>query len=212
MEKFKTRYLIVLSLLLLTSIYVFFNSFSSSQSALVEVEKIPLSVYNWSGKKIAIDKEIFDILGTNSVIMRDYKNLEGKIVWLSIVYYPDNRVGFHHPESCYGGVGYTIIDDRVETIEIHGEKPCLIQAKVLHYRRDSIEKLIIYFFEAGDFVTPSYLKLRGRMMLNQIKFKRRSGAMVRFSTPILNGNADEAFTTLKEFMNELVPILPQYLP
>jgi len=212
MEKFKTRYLIVLSLLLLTSIYVFFNSFSSSQSALVEVEKIPLSVYNWSGKKIAIDKEIFDILGTNSVIMRDYKNLEGKIVWLSIVYYPDNRVGFHHPESCYGGVGYTIINDRVETIKIQGEKPCIIQAKVLHYRRGDKEKLIVYFFEAGDFITPNYLKLRKRMMLNQVKFKRHSGAMVRFSTPILSGNRDEAFTTLKEFMSRLVPILHQYLP
>lgn len=212
MEKFKTRYLIVLVLLLLTSIYVLFNSFSSSQSLLAEVEKIPLSIANWSGEKIAIDKKTFDILGTNSVIMREYKNKEGQIVWLSIVYYLDNRVGFHHPESCYGGVGYTIVDDRVEVIEILGERSCIIQAKVLHSRRENSEKLIIYFFEAGGFITPSYLELRKRMMLNQVKFKRHSGTMVRFSTPILNGNADEAFNTLKDFMSELVPILPRYLP
>jgi EpsI family protein len=212
MEKFKTRYLIVLSLLLLTSIYVLFNFFSSSQSLLAEVEEIPLSIANWSGEKIAIDKEIFDILGTNSVIMREYKSKEGQIVWLSIVYYPDNRVGFHHPESCYGGVGYTIIDDRVEAIKIQGKKPCIIQAKILHYRRNDKEKLIIYFFEAKDFITSSYLKLRKRMMLNQIKFKRHSGAMVRFSIPILHGNTDEAFTILKKFMSQVVPLLPQYLP
>jgi len=211
-EKFKTRYLIVLVLLLLTSVYVLFNFSFSSHSDLAKVDEIPFALRNWSGKKIAVDEEIFDLLGTNSVIMREYKNLEGKIVWLSIVYYPDNRVGFHHPESCYGGVGYTIIDDRLETVEIQGEKPCLIQAKVLHYRRDNNEKLIIYFFEAGDFITPSYLKLRKRMMLNQVKFKRHSGAMVRFSTPILDENIDSALTTLKEFMSRLVPILPQYLP
>lgn len=212
MEKFRTRYIIVLVLLLLTSVYVLFNSFSSSQSALVEVEKIPLSIANWSGKKISIDRKTFDILGTNSVIMREYKSKEGQIVWLSIVYYPDNRVGFHHPESCYGGVGYTIIGERVETLEIKGERPCTIEARVLHYRRDDNEKLIIYFFEVGDFITPSYLKLRKKMMLNQIKFKRHSGAMVRFSTTILDGNLDDAFTTLKEFMSQLVPVLPQYLP
>jgi len=211
-EKFRTRYIIVLILLLLTSVYVLFNSFSSSQSALVEVEKIPLSIANWSGKRIFIDKKTFDILGTNSVIMREYESKEGQIAWLSIVYYPDNRVGFHHPESCYGGMGYTIIGERVETLEIKGERPCTIEARVLHYRRDDNEKLIIYFFEVGDFITPSYLKLRKKMMLNQIKFKRHSGAMVRFSTPILDGNIDEAFTTLKEFMSQLVPILPQYLP
>ena len=212
MEKFKTRYIIVLALLLLTSGYVLFDSYSSSQSLLAEVEKIPFSLGDWSGKKIVIDREIFDILGTNSVIMREYRNPQGKIAWLSIVYYPDNRVGFHHPESCYGGMGYTIIGERVETLEIKGERPCTIEARVLHYRRDDNEKLIIYFFEVGDFITPSYLKLRKKMMLNQIKFKRHSGAMVRFSTPILDGNIDEAFTTLKEFMSQLVPILPQYLP
>lgn len=212
MEKFKTRYLIVLVLLLLTSVYVLFNLSSPSQLALTEVEKIPFSVGDWSGKKIAINEEIFALLGTNSVIMREYKNLQGKLVWLSIVYYPDNRVGFHHPESCYGGVGYTIMNDRIETIEIQGEKSCFIQAKVLHYHRDNTEKLIIYFFEAGDFITPSYLKLRKRMMLNQIKLKRHSGTMVRFSTPILNGNEDEAFTILRNFMSELVPVLPLYLP
>jgi hypothetical protein len=52
--------------------------------------------------------------------------------------------------------------------------------------------------------------MRWQMMLNKLKSKSNSGALVRFSTPI-GQNPDETLKILKKFVNEIGPLLPKYL-
>jgi EpsI family protein len=173
----------------------------------IDISKIPLNIGGWQGKDITVDEKTKDILETESVLMRKYVK-GNNLVWVAIVYYKDSRVALHLPESCYTGQGSHIAKREIEEISIPGINK--FYANKLLLKGNKGNQVIIYYFEAGDVRTGSYQTMRWQMMLNKLKSKNNSGALVRFSAPI-EQNPDETLKTLKKFINELGPLLSKYL-
>jgi len=211
MQKFRVRYLTVLSLLSLTSVFILFDVYSSQNRPTANINAFPLVLGDWYGEDIFIEKRIFDILETDAILMRKYINKNGDIVLFYIVYYPTNKVSFHAPEACFGGEGYTIMDKRIEAMKIPNTDWSTLKVNRLYYQRGDDKQIIVYFFESGDFMTYSHAKLRWKMLQDQIKFKRATAALVRLSTPLTGSNKDEAEDVLRNFLAEILPILPEYL-
>jgi EpsI family protein len=172
-----------------------------------DISKIPLNLGEWQGEDIAIDNKTKDILETESVLMRKY--VKGKnSIWLAIVYYKDSRVALHLPESCYTGQGSHIVKRDREDINIPGLKNFYANKLILKGNKGN--QAILYYFETGDLRTSSYQTMRWQMMLNKLKSKSNSGALVRFSA--LSGpNPDETLKILKQFIKEISPLLSKYL-
>ena len=81
----------------------------------------------------------------------------------------------------------------------------------LLWKKGNEEQLVYYFYKAGDFIGPSYVKLRFKLAINKLLNNRKSGALIRISTPIISGDLQKAADNLYRFINELYPFIVKYL-
>jgi len=211
MKKTK-NYLILFIMLVITAGFVFIDGSLSKSVGTIDLEKLPLTLGGWQGKSYPVQERILQILETEYILDRDYVNGDGRHMFLSIVYYPDNKIGFHNPESCNTGAGSKIIQKDVLPIGIKNSTTQLDGFKVnrLILQRMQGDKVILYFFVSGNYMTHDYLKFRLHMMKQQMGFRRPSGAQIQIHSTI----APDLKTTLpvmEDFIRNLAPILPDYL-
>lgn len=211
MKKIK-NYLILFILLVITAGFVFIDGSLSKSVQTIDLEKLPLTLGGWQGKSYPVQERILQILETEYILDRDYVNGDGRHMFLSIVYYPDNKIGFHNPESCNTGAGSKIVQKDVLSI---GKQNSTTQSdgfKVnrLILQRMQGDKVILYFFVSGNYMTHDYKKFRLHMMKQQMGFRRPSGAQIQIHSTV----APDLKTTLpvmEDFIRNLAPILPDYL-
>lgn len=210
MKEFKKRYFIVISLLFLTALPVLiFQNMNKNISPSVDVSKIPARIGKWEARDIPLEKNVFNILRTPSVLVREYTDPQGKSVYLTVVYYRRNRVEFHSPERCSVGHGSYIDETGRETIE-NGAVP--VTANKFIVKGETGREANIYYFKSGDFITASYLSLKWHMALNKLKGLPNSGALVKFSAAIgQDMSVDETIRVMKAFIKEAAPYLSRYL-
>lgn len=210
MSTFLKRYIVVSVLLALTASAVFLCKIASQITVVpADVFKIPLEFGEWKGKDIPMDDEIYQALQTRSVILREYINPRGDGVVLTIVYYRNNRVELHLPERCSVGQGSDIIERNKETIPTDTNESVITANKLL-VKNPKSKQIILYYFQSGDFSTPSYLGLRLHMIFNKLKGKPNSGALIKFSA-LIKDSDHETIELLKKFIKEMSPLLSKYL-
>lgn len=213
MKKLSSRFLtlaLVLGVCAILINFLAYDKFNDAQAGRRAIKKIPVNLGEWKGTDVPVEDLIFEILQTKSIIHRNYKADKGN-VFLSLVYYPQTKVDFHGPEGCLAGQGVNI-SKKIKNIYIdEGDRSLKIETNQLVRQTNGSEELIYYFYKAGDFVGPSYIKLRLMLALNKLTNKEKSGSLIRVSTPIQSGNADYATKRLKEFIGLLYPHLERWL-
>jgi len=209
----KTKYyLIVFILLLITSGFVFIDGRLSTSTSRVNLDRLPLTLGEWQGKSFPVEERILRILETEYILDRDYVNGEGRHVYLSIVYYPDNKIGFHNPESCNTGAGSKIIKKDVQSIKngkTDGQSEDFKVNRLILQRMQG-DKAILYFFVSGNYMTHDYKKFRLHMMKQQMGFRRPSGAQVQIHSTIFP-DLKTTVSVMGDFIRNLAPLLPDYL-
>lgn len=211
MKKTKNS-LIIFVLLLITSGFVFMDGSLSKSVGAINLEKLPFTLGGWQGKSFPVQERILQILETEYILDRDYVNQEGKHLFLSIVYYPDNKIGFHNPESCNTGAGSKIVQKDVLSI---GKQSSTTQSdgfKVnrLILQRMQGDKVILYFFVSGGYMTHDYKKFRLHMMKQQMGFRRPSGAQIQVHSDIVP-DLKATIAVMEDFIQNLAPRLRDYL-
>ena len=210
MPELRKRYLFVLFLLTLTSMFILlYQNRIIAVPTEVDIFKIPLEIGQWNAKEISVDNAVQDILETQSVLMREYINKNGQSVWLTIVYYRDNRVELHMPERCSVGQGSQIVETGQEAIDDKATGLSMAVNKFI-VKAGRMSQVVLYYFESGDFCTPSYQGLRWHMIKNKLKGSPNSGALVKFSASV-KINQDETIEVIKHFIKGINLILPEYL-
>jgi len=211
--RLKVRYLLVLLVLALTTgaIQVFqYESDFKSETGKQAISKIPVQFSEWKGTDIPLEENIFEILETQSIIHRAYRNGKDR-VFLSLVHYPETKVDFHAPEACLGGRGVQIRKEKREKEFIVDGRTVDLRMNQLLYRSGNDTELVLYFFKAGDFLGSSYILLRFQLALEKLFTGGKSGSLVRVSTPIHEGNIEEAYQTLTGFLGDLLPFVTRYI-
>lgn len=182
-----------------------YDTFSDSETAVETIKRIPLDIKEWHGEDVVLDEQVYSILETRAIIHRNYSN-NGHNVFLSIVYYPETKVDFHAPEACLGGQGQKT-KKQFKKISINYNGKIKIGLNELLQTNNDNTTLVYYFYKAGDFVGESYIKLRFSLTLNKFFNNKKSGALIRISTPIVNGNSDAASEEIVRFIEELYPYI-----
>jgi len=77
--------------------------------------------------------------------------------------------------------------------------------------QDEDKQLIYYFYKAGHFVGSSYIKLRFAVAFNKFSSRKKSGSLIRVSTPVVQEDYSDASENLLEFIEELYPYIIYYL-
>ncbi len=201
----------ILLLLLATSGFVMLDSHLANKPVAVNLEDFPFSVGDWRGTPYLVEDRVKEILDTEYILSRDYASPQGEHVYLSLVYYPDNKIGFHNPESCNTGVGMKVLEERIVPITVTpaGGKQEQIDLNMLVLGYTEPVRVIYYFYLSGDRMTGKYSNFRWEMLQQQMQFKRPSGAQVQLHVPA-RGNVDSTRDVVTRYMNSLAPALTSF--
>jgi hypothetical protein len=138
--------------LLISAAFVFIDGRLSKKTGPVDLNRPTLALGDCQGKNCPVDERILRILETEYILDRQYFNRAGNQLYLSIVYSPNNKIGFHNPESCNTGEGSKIIQKDVlalggpqSTVSLNGFK-----VNPLILERMKGNKVIYYFFASGN--------------------------------------------------------------
>jgi EpsI family protein len=194
-----TTLLIILFVFSVASVSI--QLFSPILQTKVDLSKVPLDIGEWSGKDIRVDDATKKELETDSVLFREYKN-GGNQVWLLVVYYGDSRVSLSLPE-CYSA-GYGAYVEKRDTYDVG------FPIKRMVVEGTGWKKVLFYYFETSNLKSGTYWAMRWQMILNRLKSRNNSGALIRISTRV-KINPEKTTGVLKEFMQQLAPLLSNQL-
>ncbi len=205
------RAIIILLLLFATSGFVFLDNHMASKPVTVKLEDFPLTLGSWRGTPYFVEDRVKNILDTEYILSRDYVNPQSEHVYLSLVYYPDNKIGFHNPESCNTGVGMKVLEERLIpiTVSLREGKQEQIDLNMLVLGTDVPSKVIYYFYLTGDTMIGKYSTFRAEMMLQQMQFKRPSGAQVQIHIPV-RGGVEATRSVVTDYITSLAPALRSF--
>lgn len=203
MEIKKINYWIVIIILIisLSIIFLLYKRQQPIEETFVIPVNIPHKIDDWIGKDIPLTDKIYQILGTNKVILREYKNQEGDIIWLYVVFSEKDRTSFHPPEYCYLGSGKTEIIKK-DTITVAFDENSL-SANKLVFQMARGRQLVLFWYMAGSQTFASYYRQQLHLILKIIRGKSSQGTMVRLSTYIQD-DEEKAFKRLKLFLKSLI--------
>lgn len=186
-----------------------YDTFYKASEGVAAIRNIPLEIGEWKGEDYPIDKIVFDILETRSILQRSY--ISDKEVFLSVVYYPDTKVDFHAPEACLSGQGIEILKSTKSIEFYYGGDKIKIDVNQLIWKQDNLKRLVYYFYKSGEFIGPSYLKLRYSLAVNKLFAGEKSGSLIRVETLITNEDMEKSDKILINFMSALYPFIINYL-
>lgn len=211
MAERKGNFIIAVILLATTAAGVFYISSIKKMPVMdVRLLDFPMKVGEWSGRNLPMNERVYEILGTDKVLLREYVNKHDEKVWLAVVYGEQKRQSFHPPEYCYLGSGNVELLDKDKTLIELGEQGYMKVNKLL-FQMGKYRHLVFYWFTAGDKMTENYYKQQVYFVMNQLKYRRSSGTLVRVSTSITNGDTKSATERSERFIREVLKELPSYL-
>jgi EpsI family protein len=67
------------------------------------------------------------------------------------------------------------------------------------------KQLVLYWYTAGDIMVASYSKQQIYFLLDEIRYHKSRGALVRVSTMVINEDIKDAFRRLEDFIQISLP-------
>ena len=151
------RYLAVTILTLFTALIIFrIENLESIKNELLF--KFPIKIGNWIGHDIPMEKWVFESLETKYAILKNYSKSNGDIVNLAIVWYDDREIAFHNPDSCLGGIGADVKEDKKYILKLSDNKEFNIRRIIGENGNSKI--FVLYYYISDGFVTGEQRILR----------------------------------------------------
>lgn len=216
MEKTSKNFLIVAALLGLTIGYLQFLPYGQDVSLRQDILTLDTQIGDWQGQPhIPFSPDVMEKLGVDDYINRAYHNPQGEVVFLYIGYYRSQRQGelIHSPQHCLPGGGWNIIKREIITIPLSDEKGTTLPVNRFTLQKDDEKMLAYYWYEGrGRILTNEYAQ-KVYLVLDAMRYNRTDEALVRLMISVQNDKMSDADKYLREFTQELAPILrDRYFP
>lgn len=196
-----TRYASIIIVLLLMTNLMIWKIYSKADDSTITVKNtLPLQLDNWTGQDIEVTKDVYEILETDDIIMREYTNPNRNKIYLAIVTAQKNRSSFHPPEICYAGSNrMDSIQKTKKMIQADSEQIKVNQLKMKH--RKGFTKAY-YWFQSGTKKTHNYYEHQFIVFMNLIQGKTSKESMVRIS---MDAKTEPEEKIMNNFLNALLP-------
>jgi len=169
--------------------------------------RFPAKIAEYESKEIVLDDEIFVLLETDNIIMREYSKPGEPPILFYLIFDPEATKASDPPENCLRGDDRVITSKTVESLSERSEADFKVNRLIVEKNAD--KHLYVYWFIAGDKFTHSYFRQRLELMGASLRRNPLSGGQVRISTMVLRGNEAEALERLELFIQESLPFLDQ---
>ena len=165
----------------------------------------------WQGKRDYFKNNELAILKLSDYLLMDYEN-NGAAINLYIGYHGSQRNGTapHSPRACIPGNGWEIASIESYPIEEGQDK---FYANRLIIQKGESKQLVYYWFQQRGMKIDNEFVMKWYLFKDALVKNRSDGALVRLSTAVSsNENIADADRRLKVFAQQLIPILPEYIP
>ncbi|MBI5742109.1 MAG: EpsI family protein [Nitrospirae bacterium] len=204
------RLLIVSAVVLIFALYIKVFPFHEVVPLKKPFGEFPLQWKGWTGKTYYFDEAVLDKLRVSEYTSREYKKGDN-IINLYIGYYAAQKEGaqIHSPKHCLPGGGWFRLSEKTRSLNIEGIGKIDFTEAI--YQKGTEREVFIYWYKMKDaFITNDYV-LKLHMILNSLRYGRNDAAFIRFSSPV-NKNTEDAVYIIEDAMNDLLPLLKEYLP
>lgn len=174
----------------------------------------PMQLAGWSlGQEGYVDKETRDILQADDLLSRTYvKPGDPLPVNLFIASFLSQRNGKapHSPKNCLPGAGWVKQTEEILPVDVPG----VGRIEVNHYlvaNRDARSD-VMYWYQSRDRVVASEYRAKFFVMADAIRLNRTDTALVRVTTPVIGGRAEEAQADNIEFIRASFQTVRGFLP
>jgi exosortase D (VPLPA-CTERM-specific) len=189
----------------------------------VDFSLFPSRVGSWSGVRSRLEDVYLDQLRLDDYLLSDFTP-QGALaatqtmnapVNLYVAYYASQRTGeaAHSPSSCLPGSGW-----RIEQFGEHVVPGVRLSEGALRVNRAIVrqgtDRMLVYYWfqERGRDLTNEYV-VKWYLLTDALLRDRTDGALVRFVTPLREGEEPAAGDArLERFIAATVPMLRRYLP
>jgi exosortase D (VPLPA-CTERM-specific) len=174
----------------------------------------PTNLGEWNGEKNTMERRIIEELDLSDYYMANYSNTEGKNVNFYVAYYESQRKGesIHSPGSCLPGSGWKFEQSGKATFKVDEIDRIYAVNRAVMKKGEATQISYYWFPQRGRILTNAY-ELKFYVFWDALTMQRTDGALVRMITPVYpNEEIEDADERLKDFANDAVPVLREYLP
>lgn len=216
MVKKESNLIIAVAILVLCLISVMFiSSLKRTPSREVELLDFPLQIGDWRGTDVKFEdkeylKKVYEILGTDKILIRTYVNSKNERVSMQVVYSDQKRQSFHPPEYCYLGSGSNEMLTRGKVdIDLGVRQKMSANESIYQVKKSKV--LMLDWYTAGDTMTENYYKQQLSFVINQLRGGKSGGSAIRVWTVVINDDTKAALERCRNFIKEIVKPLFDYL-
>lgn len=162
----------------------------------------------WIGMDDPIDERILEILKTRDCLNREYRRADLPFsVYLTIIYSERNRKGVHPPKVCLQGAGELAMKETPVSLPGLGPDGGNLSALEMITERGNIRTYHLYFYKCGNACTGSFFQQQLWIWLNGLRNRDASGALIRFSAPVVRGDEEATRRAVHELLSLVMPFV-----
>jgi exosortase D (VPLPA-CTERM-specific) len=176
--------------------------------------QFPMQVGEWNGVRDEMEQQFLDALKFSDYVMANYRDRAGKTINFYVAYYQDQRKGesIHSPETCLPGSGWEFAEAGNVIIPAGGGTSSMKVNRAFMVKDNERELVYYWFPQRGRTLTNLY-QLKIYAFWDSLTKQRTDGALVRLITPVFEKEKlGDAEARLQGFVQEIVPILDEYVP
>jgi EpsI family protein len=173
-----------------------------------------MQIGDWRGTTSRFDQKIYDVLGVDDSLLANYYNNKDVHIQLYIGYYKSQREGeiIHSPKHCMPGSGWNIVENSLLPLELKNQKKGSIKVIKLVLQNGAQRTVALYWFHSRGRIINSEYTQKIYLVWDAITKHRTDGSLIRLLSPVTNQDESQTIQRLKQFAEEIFPILNQFIP
>jgi EpsI family protein len=180
-------------------------------SEAVHLELVPQQIDSWEGADVDVRPEVMQLLNPDGFLLRVYRR-EGELpMQVYVDYHRVQRLGstIHSPRICYPGAGWQTVGAEVGTIAVAGEARPGCWLRLQSGQR---EMQVLYWYESRWGRSARETDLKKSIVRSALTRRPADAALLRFATPLVDGDEAGARERILGFVNAAEPSLRRELP
>lgn len=177
--------------------------------------EFPLEVGDWVGNTQVLEYIYVDKLKLTDYSLIDYRSNDQFTINFYSAYYESQRKESttHSPRSCIPGGGWLIKSTKNIVIEDAIAPSVPLNVNRLVIEKNEVSQLVYYWFKQRDRYITNEQMIKWFFFVDSIQRQRTDGALLRLTTVVPKGGSiEEADARLAEFVKNIAPIIPEYVP
>lgn len=184
------------------------------------LDQMPFVVDARTATDVPMDEEVLQVLGKGIFLNRLYKSPDGDRspgavapIGLFIGYFPTQRTGqsIHSPQNCLPGAGWSFLSSGIAELKSPSGQKYSVGEYLISDGRSTQE--VLYWYRVHGRSVANDYKAKLYTLVDSIRYSRTDAALIRIITPVLpNENRAEAHDRVVKFAEQIVPVLPAYIP